>query len=331
MAFVPDSYLTSVGFKDEHTDAAYDPADYPNHIDGGVFFVGLEKTGKLYGYVFNSDNSFTRIATINTGFQTIQDLLWDPSQHALWATCDNGCQGRSSILQVDTNADAHQGTFQVETVYSRPTGATQNLNNEGFTVQPLSECVNGSRSAFWSDDTDDGGHWLRTASVDCTADTTPPTITASAVPAANANGWNNTSVTVSFSCTDSGSGVDTADSSLGNQVLTASGTATGNCIDNAGNTATTSYTAQIDTVAPTIAFTGNKGSYGILDTVAITCTAADALSGVASPSCTGASGPAWSFGPGAHTVSAQATDKAGNTGSASTTFTVTAKPRTCRS
>ena len=179
VAFVPDSYLTSVGFKDEHTGAAYNPANYPNHIDGGVFFVGLEKTGKLYGYVFNSDNTFTRIATINTGFQTIQDLLWDPSQDALWATCDNGCQGRSSILQVDTNADAHQGTFQVKTVYSRPTGATQNLNNEGFTVQPISECVNGSRSAFWSDDSDDGGHWLRTASVDCTADTTPPTITAS--------------------------------------------------------------------------------------------------------------------------------------------------------
>jgi hypothetical protein len=326
VAFVPDSYLTSVGFKDEHTGAAYDPASYPNHIDGGVFFVGLEKTGKLYGYVFSSDNSFTRIATINTGFQTIQDLLWDPSQAVLWATCDNGCQGRSSILRVDTNTDAHQGTFQVETVYSRPTGATENLNNEGFTVQPISECVNGSRSAFWSDDSDDGGHWLRTASVDCTADTTQPTITASAVPAANADGWNNSSVTVSFSCTDSGSGVDTADSSLANQVLTASGTATGTCIDNAGNTASTSYTARIDTGAPTIMFAGNERSYGILDSVAISCTAADALSGVASPTCTGSNGAGWSFGAGAHTLTAQATDKAGNIGSASTTFTVTVKP-----
>jgi hypothetical protein len=193
-------------------------------------------------------------------------------------------------------------------------------------VQPISECVNGSRSAFWSDDSDDGGHWLRTASVDCTADTTPPTITASAVPAANANGWNKSSVTVSFSCTDSGSGVDTADSSLGDQVLTASGTATGTCIDNGGNTASASYTAQIDTAAPTVTFTGNKGSYGILETVAITCTATDALSGVASSTCTGANGAAWSFGAGAHTLSAQATDKAGNIGSASTTFTVTVRP-----
>lgn len=325
VAFVPDAYLTGAGFEDEHTGAAYDPAAYPKHIDGGVFFVGLEKTGKLYGYVFNSDNTFTRVATIDTGFQTIQDLLWDPSQDALWATCDNGCQGRSSILRIDTSADAHKGTFQIDTIYSRPTGATQNLNNEGFTVQPISECVNGSRAAFWSDDSDDGGHWLRTASVDCTADTTPPTITATPAPPANGNGWNRTSVTVSFSCTDSGSGVDTADSTLADQVLTASGTTTGTCIDNGGNTASASYTAKIDTVAPTITFAGNKGSYGILDTVAITCTAADALSGLPSPACTGASGPAWSFGAGAHTVTAQATDNAGNVGTGSTAFTVTVK------
>ena len=325
VAFVPDSYLTSVGFKDEHTGAAYNPALYPNHIQGGVFFVGLEKTGKLYAYVFNSDNTFTRIATISTGFQTIQDLLWDPTQDALWATCDNGCQGRSSIIKVDINADANQSTFQVATVYSRPTGATENLNNEGFTVAPISECVNGSRAAYWSDDTDDGNHWLRTASVDCTADTTKPTIVIVATPIANANGWNNTSVNVSFTCTDSGSGVDAADSTLNSQLLTASGTASATCIDSAGNTATASYTAKIDPVGPTVTYAGNKGSYGILDPVAITCTASDALSGLASSTCPAASGTAWTFGAGAHTLNAQATDNAGNTASASTTFTVTVK------
>src|SRR5262249_36390417 len=160
-------------FKDEHTNAAYNPANYPLHVDGGVFFVGLEKTGKLYGYVFNSDNTFTRVATVPTGFQTIQDVLWDPSQNAIWATCDNGCQGRSSILKIGAG-----GTFQIQTVYARPTGATENLNNEGFTVQPVSECVGGSKKAFWSDDTDDANHWLRTAYVDCTADTTLPVISA---------------------------------------------------------------------------------------------------------------------------------------------------------
>jgi hypothetical protein len=320
VAFVPDSYLTSVGFEDEHTGAAYNPLDYPNHVDGGVFFVGLEKTGKLYGYVFNSDNSFTRIATIDTGFQTIQDLLWDPSQDALWATCDNGCQGRSSILRIDTNADADKGTFQIETVYSRPTGATENLNNEGFTVEPISECVDGSRSALWSDDSDDGGHWLRTASVDCTADTTPPAIGASAVPPANANGWNNASVTVSFSCNDSGSGVDAADSSLADQVLTASGTATGTCVDNAGNSVSTSYTAKIDRTAPTLAPAVSPDPVAVGQPATVQANASDSPSGLAGPASCGVPNTAT---PGQNkTVSCSATDNAGNTQTASTGYTV---------
>jgi hypothetical protein len=168
VAFVPDSYLVKAGFVDQSTGKAYDPADYPKHVEGGVFFAALEKTGKLYAYVFNSDNTFHRVATVNTGFPTIMDVTWDPSQDALWATCDNSCQGESSILKVDTmTGSPTQGTFQVAQVNERPTGATQNLNNEGFTVQPASECASGSRSAWWSDDTDDGGHWLRTAQVDC--------------------------------------------------------------------------------------------------------------------------------------------------------------------
>jgi hypothetical protein len=216
-----------------------------------VFFVGLEKTGKLYGYVFNSNNTFTRVATIATGFQTIQDLLWDPTQDALWATCDNGCQGRSSIIRVDAAADAHTGTFQVDTVYSRPTGATQNLNNEGFTVAPISECVNGSRRAYWSDDSDDGNHWLRTASVDCTADTTPPAI---AVPSAEVTveATGAAGATVSYaslvSITDaSGLYAPATSCSPASGSLFPLGTTTVTCqaTDLAGNSASRSFTVQV--------------------------------------------------------------------------------------
>ncbi len=157
-------------------------------------------------------------------------------------------------------------------------------------------------------------------------DTTAPTIVATATPSANANGWNNTSVTVSYTCTDAGSGVDASASSLADDVLTVSGIATGTCVDRAGNSASASYTAQIDTVNPTVTYSGNAGSYGILSTVAITCTASDALSGVASTTCVDTDGPAWSLGAGAHTLSAKATDKADNIGSGSTTFTVTVTP-----
>jgi hypothetical protein len=59
-------------------------------------------------------------------------------------------------------------------------------------------------------------------------------------------------------------------------------------------------------------------------TVNITCSPSDATSGIDSTvtSCPGASGPAWTFGAGSHTLNANATDNAGNTGSSSTIFTV---------
>jgi hypothetical protein len=210
-------------------------------------------------------------------------------------------------------------------------GSPVNLNASGSATSALFTPSSGGLYCFRADysgstnftTSSDGSS---TQCVDVSVDSTKPTITATATPAANANGWNNSGVTVSFTCTDAGSGVNVAGSSLANQVLMASGKATGACVDNAGNSASVSYSAQLDTVAPKVTFAGNKGSYGILTPVAITCTATDALSGLASSTCAGATGLGWTFGAGAHPLSAQALDKAGNTGSASTTFTVTVKP-----
>ena len=72
----------------------------------------------------------------------------------------------------------------------------------------------------------------------------------------------------------------------------------------------------IDLTSPTVTYTGGKASYQVDEQVSITCTAADALSGVASTTCANVSGPAYSFGLGSHTFSASATDKAGNTAAA---------------
>ena len=61
----------------------------------------------------------------------------------------------------------------------------------------------------------------------------------------------------------------------------------------------------------------------------IACTAADpgaGASGVDTTTCANISGPAAGFGLGLHTYSASATDKAGNTGTGSTSFTVGVTP-----
>ena len=157
----------------------------------------------------------------------------------------------------------------------------------------------------------------------------PPAITATATSNGSAytgGTWTNNDVTVHFSCTDaSGTGIAsvTADQTVSTESTGQS--VTGTCADNSGATSSTTFTGiQIDKTPPTVVFSGDS-AYGLLDTVSVTCTAADALSGLASSGCASplAAGPAWSFGPGAHAVSAGATDHAGNTRAASSSFTVT--------
>jgi hypothetical protein len=93
--------------------------------------------------------------------------------------------------------------------------------------------------------------------------------------------------------------------------------------DRAGNrSATRTLTVRIDETVPAIVYTGNAGTYTVDQAVSITCTAIDALSGVASSTCTDAHGPAFAFASGTTTLAATATDKAGNVGTGSTTFTV---------
>jgi hypothetical protein len=94
--------------------------------------------------------------------------------------------------------------------------------------------------------------------------------------------------------------------------------------DHAGNVSE-SYQQKIilDTTAPVIEFTGNKGTYSVDETIKITCTIADALSGIASQECKSIEGPAYKFELGVNKITAAAADKAGNTADAEIQFTVT--------
>ena len=93
-------------------------------------------------------------------------------------------------------------------------------------------------------------------------------------------------------------------------------------LDNSGNVDRHHASINIDLTAPTVSYSGNAGMYSVDQQIAITCTAADNLSGIATTTCQNITGPAASFGPGSHTFSATATDYAGNIASASVTFSV---------
>lgn len=169
--------------------------------------------------------------------------------------------------------------------------------------------------------TDNAGNVSAATEVTVKLDKTAPTIsrTLSGAPA-NANGWYNHAVDVDFSCTDSGSGVD---SCTGDVTLTdgANQSASGTATDVAGNTASDTVNGiNIDTRAPVVSLSGGPAGNVYFGSVpaAPTCNASDALSGLAG-SCevTG-----YSTAVGTLTVTATAKDRAGNTSSDTLTYTV---------
>ncbi|HKW64412.1 MAG TPA: putative Ig domain-containing protein [Candidatus Acidoferrum sp.] len=160
-------------------------------------------------------------------------------------------------------------------------------------------------------------------------DTTPPSIIGTRTPAPNAAGWNNTNVTVTFTCTDNLSGVAPG-YPAGGTALTANtpasgATVSGTCIDLAGNASATNVgPVKIDKTSPsiTISAPANGATYMLNALVASNFTCSDALSGIAS--CVGpvASGANFNTSSGPHTFTVIATDVAGNQTQATSNYNV---------
>src|SRR5271157_728226 len=170
-----------------------------------------------------------------------------------------------------------------------------------------------------------------TGTLNFQVDTHLPTLTFD-IPSPNgSNGWNRSPVTVSASGTDDTSGVASVSINGGASTLTVSSDGihalTAVATDNAGNTATASGTVKMDHTAPVFSPTlsGTAGSAGwYRSAVTVASGAADATSGLADVSYVvdgGAAAPGKSVsvsGDGSHTVSFQATDRAGNSSASGT-------------
>src|SRR5207253_2843660 len=186
--------------------------------------------------------------------------------------------------------------------------------------QPVSVTAEGANQIVSATAVDKAGNTV-SLQVTLNIDKTAPLLVSTASPDANARGWNNTPVAVTFAATDALSGVVPTSLSMP-VILTADGTnlsATGQATDLAGNTGSiTRGGIRIDQVKPVLPAAGTtlftpsvlvqgtvtEDGSGI---VSVTCNNAPATTAAGNVECSA------TLTPGANSISLESTDMAGNT------------------
>lgn len=154
-------------------------------------------------------------------------------------------------------------------------------------------------------------------------DFTPPVVTPNVAGAQGANGWFVTDVALTWTVADQESPLLATVGCEPVVLLQDDTKRTVTCVATSlGGTTVSSYVLGRDTTAPTISYLGNAGTYTIDQPILISCVETDVTSGVASSTCADIAGDAALFPIGTNTFTATATDFAGNTGTATVTFSV---------
>jgi hypothetical protein len=169
ITWIPDDFLVVNSFFDEAAGHTYVPAEHPDH-GTGLFFVGLEANGVIYAYALDHAGSgFTRIATIVSGSVTVKALSFDRDVGYLWTQCGAPCANEHGVMVIDTTMGSPTfGKLELLGKLARPS-TMADIANEGIAIAPESECVNGFKAFFWSDDSQTGGHAIRRDSIPCGA------------------------------------------------------------------------------------------------------------------------------------------------------------------
>jgi hypothetical protein len=120
---------------------------------------------------------------------------------------------------------------------------------------------------------------------------TDPGISASVSPSPDSSGWNNSTVTVTFTCVPGGAPLLSCSSPATVSTEGADQVISGNAVDTSTNTATATATVNLDLTAPVVSITSpTSGASVSTPYVAVSGPVTDALSGVGSVLCNG--GPA---------------------------------------
>jgi probable HAF family extracellular repeat protein len=283
----------------------------------------LNDAGHYLGFVTGPDGFSTRSFVFRDGAaQTLPHVIANPAQvHVLaWGINQTGDivgsdlerNGAPRAVVWLRSGEAVNLGIAPNGFYSRANG----INNRGLVVGTSTTFGGLERSRT------SGAIWSLVPIV--REDVTPPSVVETVVGTLGRNDWYVSDVNVTWSVSDSESGIASSTGCDAAQLTTDTPGASFTCsATNSGNlVATETVEVKRDVTAPTIAYASHPGSFTVDQSVAIECAAADATSGVASDTCADIEGDAYSFGLGRHEFSGVAVDRAGNGATAYTGFTV---------
>jgi hypothetical protein len=221
-------------------------------------------------------------------------------------------------VQVTLSATDNDGGSGVKTITYRASGAQPiGSTTVSGTSTSLAVSTDGQTTlTYYASDA--AGNVEPAQTVTINRDTVPPSITAHRSPAANAAGWNNAAVTVSFACSDATSDIASCPAPITRGADGAGQSVAGTATDNAGNPASATVdNINIDTTPPTLtaSLAGSPNAAGWFNgPVSVHWSCGDALSGVAG----GCPADTTILGEGTGlTTSATVSDTAGNQTTAS--------------
>ena len=280
-----------------------------NDPDSGI--DGFSRVGCDPAFLNFETSGFTTSCTITnldglTSFETrtIKIDLTRPVITGSLSPSSNGNGWNNTDVTVNF-ACVDSGPVQSGIALNTASGSTLSTEGTGQSVSNSGSC------------SDDAGNSALQSTVNgINIDKTNPSITGGRSPLANSNGWNNTDISVSFSCTDSLSGVEvgfpTGDTTLSSDG--ASQSVLGTCNDQAGNSVSNTVSGiNIDKTDPSITSSrsplANINGWNNTD-VSVSFFCSDALSGLEAGSPTG-DATLTSEGAG-QSVTGTCVDRAGN-------------------
>lgn len=279
---------------------------------------------------FNGDGALD-LAVVNTASNSVSVLLnaTDTTPPVTTAVPtpgpnSNGWNNSSVSVTLTSTDNETNGTGPKDIQYSINSGTPVVVAGGSATVPFSAEGV----FALSYFGVDNAGNVESPHTLTVQIDETPPTITSSQSPPANAAGWNNSPVSVTFNCSDALSGVASCQTPIVVSTEGANQTVTGTATDNAGNSATTTRTVNLDETPPVLTMPTLGASYLLNSTVTLNFGATDALSGVATMQATLNGAPVTNGSTvtlnhlAANMFTLTATDVAGNTSTKTATFQV---------